>query len=244
MRGLHRFSLVIALTVALPLSAARAEDPDVAGALVGGTYCLLGMDLGLHAGEAALAEGAPRADIEGFFGMARVTAGVLLRVTRFGSEAGLEGTFGLGWIDGAAFGGREESRLSADIAAGVVLVPYRSKLVGGGSFKLAGGFGSDHDVDYLYASGRMGFGETTGAFGLELGYTYRVGDAPSNATLTEHRAQAQLRIDGFTAGLAWILGESARYKGTGVDAREVFQGGTMRKGEYTDWLVTIGYAWR
>lgn len=246
MHALPRVLLVSALALASALTAspAHADDPETAGALVGGSYCLFGIDLGTHSGEAALAEGGPRREVDGIFGMARITAGVLLRVTRFGSEAGLEGTFGLGWIDGAAFGGKEEARMSADLAAGVVLVPYRSALVGGSSFKLAGGFGSDHDVDYLYASGRLGFGETTGAFGVELAYTYRVGDAPSNATLTEHRAGLGLRLDGFALGLAWVLGDSARYKGTGPDRREVFQGGTMRKGEYTDWLVTLGYAWR
>jgi len=252
MRGTHRslLSFALALALASPLSVARADEPETVGALVGGSYCLFGVDLGLHSGEAALAEGAPRADVEGLYGMVRVTAGALLRVTRFGSEAGLEGTFGLGWIDGAAFGGREEARLSADIAAGVVVVPYRSALVGGSSFKLAAGFGSDHDVDYLYASGRMGFGETSGDFGLELAYTYRVGDAPTGATLTEHRAAAQVRMGGFTVGVAGLFGESARYQGVApappapTDRAELFQEGTMRKGEYTDWQVTLGYAWR
>ena len=245
MRASSLLIAALALAPILSHSTARAGEPSTAGALVGGSYCLLGLELGSHSGDATVTEGQPRDEVGGLFGLARVTAGAPLRVSRFGSEAGLEGSFAFGYIAAGAFGGKEEGRWAADISGGVVLVPYRSKLVGGSSFKLGGGFGSDHDVDYLYASGRFGFGEfedTT--FGLEAGYTYRVGDAPSDATLTEHRVDLRMRIDGFAVGLAWMMGESARYRGTTKPRVEVFQEGTMRKGDYSDWVLTLGYAWR
>lgn len=235
--------IIAAFALASGIAPAHADEPSTAGALVGGSYCLLGLELGSHSGEATTTEGQPREDVSGLFGLARVTAGALLRVSRFGSEAGLEGSFAFGYITDGPFGGTEDARWAADISGGVVLVPYRSKLVGGSSFKLGGGFGSDHDVDYLYASGRFGFGELEDTtFGLEAGYTYRVGDAPTGATLQEHRVDLRLRIDGFAVGLGWMMGESARYRGT--PKVEVFQEGTMRKGDYSDWILTLGYAWR
>lgn len=241
-----RRSLLVALAVALaaPSGPAHADDSDTAGAMVGGSYFIFGADLGLHDGKAALAHGAERTAVDGFFGMLRMSTGLLMRVTRFGAEAGLEGTLGLGWISAGAFGGSEKAGLSADLAGGVVVVPYRSALVGGSAFKLAAGFGTDHDVDYLYASGRLGFGENTGAFGVELGYTYRVGDAPTGATLTEHKLAAFIRIDGFALGAAWLGGDSARYRGTGESRAERFQERTLRKGEYTNWLFTLGWSYR
>ncbi len=241
-------SIVVGLLVAASLgTGARAEEPDTAGALVGGSYLFFGADIGTHSGDAALANNAPPTEISGPFGMVRVSAGVLLRVTRFKAEAGLEGTFGLGWISGGAYGGEEEGGLSADISGGIVVVPYRSKLVTGAAFKLNAGVGSDHDVDYLYAGARFGFGENDGDIGVEPAYLYRVGDAPTGSTLTEHRIGANIRIYGFALSVHYLFGESTKYTKTAPaegPRGQRAQPGTMRKGEYSEWLLTLGYAWR
>lgn len=247
----HNTSRIIVLGVVLAASfgtAAHADEPDTAGALVGASYLTLGVDIGSHSGEAALGNNQPPADISGAFGMVRVNAGVLLRVTRFKAEAGLEGSFGMGWISGGAYGGEEEGGLSADISGGIVVVPYRSKLVTGAAFKLSAGVGSDHDVDYLYAGARFGFGENDGDIGVEPAYLYRVGDAPTGSTLTEHRIGANLRIYGFALSVFYLFGESTKYTNVvpeeGQPRGQRAQPGTMRKGDYSEWLITLGYAWR
>lgn len=240
------FALGLALLAAPALGGAAqaADEPETPGALVGASFVVLGLDLGLHSGDAALANAAPPTKVEGAFGMIRVNAGVLLRVTRFGAEAGLEGSFGLGWIGGGAYGGKEEGGLSADLSAGVVVVPLRTTSLSGAAFKMFAGVGSDHDVDYLYAGARLGFGENDGDFGVEPAYTYRVGDAPTGATLTEHRLAANLRIAGFALSVSYLFGESKRFLSGKPANGQRFQEGTLRKGDYTEWLLSLGYAWR
>lgn len=243
MKAITRIALAGALCLILPVSAARADD--IAGAMVGGSIGLLSLDLGLHSGTAVLADGVPRTDVSGGFGMIRFKAGMLLRVTRFGSEAGLEGSFGLGWISGAAFGGKEEARVSADLSGGVVVVPLRLDALGGFALKLAGGFGTDHDVDYFYAGARLGFGEAKDAdFGLEVAYGYRYGEAPANASMKEHHVTVMARISELAFGVTWVLGETAGYRGVSPNRTERFPEGTMRKGDYGDWMLTVGYSFR
>lgn len=240
--------MLVGLLLTSLRTAAHADEPDTAGALVGASYLTFGVDIGTHSGDAALGDNQRPTEISGAFGMVRVNAGVLLRVTRFKAEAGLEGSFGMGWISGGAYGGEEEGGLSADISGGIVVVPYRSKLVTGAAFKLSAGVGSDHDVDYLYAGARFGFGENDGDFGVEPAYLYRVGDAPTNSTLLEHRIGANFRIYGFALSVHYVFGESIRYTNTvpeiGQPRGQRAQPGTMRKGEYNEWLITLGYAWR
>jgi|GEM_PF-2030691 len=223
--------------------ALASDGPDIEGGLVGGSEGFLALDIGSHSGKAALATGAPRSEVSGLYGMLKLQAGLLLRVTRFGSEAGLEGAIGLGWITSGAYGGKEEGGLAADLSFGILLVPVRAEALGGVALKLAGGVGTDYDVDYLYASARLGLGEASDTAGLELNYTYRVGDAPTGATLTEHHLGAMVLVSDIDLafGFALQLGESSRYTGVAPARSEKFQGGTMRKGDYQDFIFTIAY---
>lgn len=246
MRTITLTSIVTSLATLFSLSAANlahADGPDIEGGMVGGSEGFFAADIGSHSGEAALAAGAPRSDVSGLFGLLKVQGGLLLRVTRFGSEAGLEGSFGLGWNSGGAYGGKEEGRLSCDLSFGILLVPMRAEALGGVAFKLAGGVGTDFDVDYLYASARLGFGEVSDTLGVELGYTYRVGDAPTGATLLEHKIAASVLVTDIDLllGFAVDFGESTRYTGVAPARSEKFQVDTMRKGDYQDLIFTIGY---
>jgi len=225
------------------MSAARAEDPSVSGALVGGSELNFTLEAGRHQGDAVLAANTPRQSVAGYFGMLRLQAGFLLRVTRFGTEAGLEGSLALGVISSAAYGDSPEFHWAADISMGVVLVPLRLKALGGTAFKLAGGLGSDHDADYLYASARLGFGEDHGGQGFELGYNYRAGDTPVGAPLNEHRFGAMFLFDDadLQLGLSYGFGRTYRYLGSGATRVELADPGTMRKGTYSDLVLSIGY---
>ena len=249
----------IALAATWPLTPpARADDLEdgdlkesgTAGALVGASALLFGVDFVSHSGTAVVqgqTAQAPPADVSGSFGLVRLTGGGLLRVTRFGSEAGIEGSMALGWSGDSAYGGAEKGGLIADISFGVVVVPFRAFSLGGFALKLNAGIGSDHDVDYLYAGARLGFGEESDDFGVEPAYLYRVGDGPGGITLTEHRIGLNARLWGLTLGLHLLFGEAIGYKkadAPNTPARQAFQGGTIRKGDYSDILFTLGYAWK
>jgi len=226
------------------MSVARAED--LSGALVGGSSVNLSFEAGRHQGDAVLTANTSRQPVTGYFGLLRLQAGLLARVTRFGTEVGLEGSFALGAIGGAAYNNTSKYHLVADISLGVVLVPLRIDALGGTALKLAGGFGSDHDADYLYTSIRLGFGEDRGGQGFELGYNYRAGDTPIGAPLNEHRFGARFLFDDadIQLGFSYGFGRTSRYSGSGPTRVELADPGTMRKGTYSDFVFSIGYVLR
>lgn len=248
----HTNVIVMLATALVVASNSTSHADDETGSLVGSSFVRFGADLGSHSGEAFVdaAEGGTLAgdtELSGFYGAARVTMGGLLRVTRFGTEVGLEGTCAMGYIGGGAITPKSGGIFFFDLSGGVVAALARLEMLGGFALKGFGGIGMDMDMHYLYAGGRLAFGETSDSLGLELGYTYRVGDSyGENVQIADHRfaADVLIRDANLTVGAALWLGSShGDYTGTGIGRSENMQVDQLYKGDYTTIVVSVAYTW-
>ncbi|MFO0746204.1 MAG: hypothetical protein U1F43_11095 [Myxococcota bacterium] len=114
-------SLASLIMMAAP--AARAEDlVDGDGSLPGAAFGSLGLEIGHLSTKVAMPNPvtpnlAVPSELAGFFGQVRLKGGAFLRVTRFGSEAGLEGSFALGYASGGAIDPAHGGNLMIDLSA-------------------------------------------------------------------------------------------------------------------------------
>lgn len=244
MRHLNLITVVAAALLAAPLT---AHADDETGSLTGSSFARVGVDLGSHRAEAyvPVADGGAligRTEMSGFFGQVRSTFGGLLRVTRFGTEVGLEGTFALGYAGGSAISPKSGGNFMFDMSGGVIAALFRLDAMGGIALKGLGGIGVDMDSAYLYAGGRLAFFETEGALAFELGYVYRVGDTHGeDVMLQDHRLSADflIRDINLSIGAQYWFGEATRY----VAGKEALQRDQLFKGDYSTMVFTIAYSW-
>jgi len=244
---MRHINSIVLLAAALVVASSNPSHADETGSLAGSAFARLGVDLGSHSADAfvSLADGGDpsgQTSLSGFFGQARATFGGLLRVTRFGTEVGLEGTFALGYASAAAVAPKRGGIFMVDLSGGVVAALFRLDALGGIALKVVGGIGMDQDAHYLYAGGRLAFFETAGDVAFELGYLYRVGDTyGENVMLQDSRISADfvIRDLGLTLGAQYWFG-SAPYVVAGQEKRQVDQ---LFKGDYSSIVFTAAYSW-
>lgn len=254
------FATALALTAMT--ATARAEDlDDGTGSLPGGAFAAVGLDLGFFSGEAVLPRTNPApqeaptgvTELSGIFGTARVKAGGYLRVTRFGSEVGLEGTFGIGLAGAGAIDPAGDSNLMIDMSGGINAALFRLE-AGHLALKLAAGIGLDQDSEFLYAGGRVSL-DPSPTLGVEAAYTYHLGDtAGEDATWKDHAigATVVLKSLGIGIGAEYRIGSAHKYAAAsgspspGVPATpaiELPQKDQLWKGDYSAFVINVSYYW-
>lgn len=118
----------------------------------------------------------------------RYGMGAFAQLSRFGTLAGVDTSFALGWLDGD-----NAEHLYADMRAGGTLQPFYGT-IGPVALRLGGDFGVGYDRDqpYSYAGGRLGIGARSRQWMLDASYVRRFFDAPGNDPAHEERYAAFL----------------------------------------------------
>ncbi|MFO0746203.1 MAG: hypothetical protein U1F43_11090 [Myxococcota bacterium] len=115
------------------------------------------------------------------------------------------------------------------------------------SLNVAGGMGLDQDSAYLYAGARIELMPSHDV-GLELAYTYHLGDTHGeDVTWKDHAfgATVVLRSVGISLGGEYRMGDARRYSVVtpGQPAVERPQKDQLWKGDYGAFVFTAAYNW-